>query len=179
MCRIIISGYFCTGKTSVIKLLEEEFNLHKPKVYTTRNMRHNEREGYPYTFIDDTQFQRLESINELFDPIKHAGNCYAADRSDIFDKAKWIIDILPDSWETYKQIPGVIGIYLIPPPKEELRVRALKRGDFEVSIEARLEAIHDQDLSSYHYVIEPQPSLEALCNKVRAIVRERISSPLY
>lgn len=179
MCTIVISGYFCTGKTSVMRILEEEFDLHKPKVYTTRAMRSGEKEGDPYTFITKEKFDQLGMIEGLFDPIKHAGNHYAADKTEIYGKDRWIIDILPDSWETYKQIPGVIGIYLIPPDKEVLKARAIARKDSPEAIEKRLQAIKDQDPTAYHYAIEPQSSLEELCDKIREIVKRIIEPPSH
>lgn len=173
-CRIVISGYFCTGKTSVMEMLSKEFHLKKPVDYTTRNMRPNEREGFPYTFISKEKFLELAGNNLVFDPIEHAGNHYAVDLKSIMEGKRWIMDILPDSWEVFKKIPGVIGIYLIPPGEAELRRRAAVRGDLAESIEKRLKAVKLQDLESYDYVIEPQASLEDLHRKIRGIVLEKL-----
>lgn len=170
MRRIIISGYFCTGKTSILKHLAKEFGLHKPKVYTTRLMRANEKEGDPYTFISEEIFHLLKKSNKLFDPMQHADNYYAVDLEDMYEKEIWVIDILPDSWDIFKKIPGVVGIYLIPPNPKILKERALERGDSEESIAMRLKAMKEQNPDDYDYAIEPQTSLKELWNRVKAII---------
>lgn len=170
-CKIIISGYFCTGKTSAMEYLNKEFGLKKVKDYTTRKMRKNESEGNPYYFISEERFSELEKMKKLFDPIQHAGNKYGTDLDALNGEGKWVLDILPDSWDKYSKLKGVIGIYLAPPPEEVLKERASKRGDSKESVKMRLEAIKQQDLSSYDYVIEPQESLEALCQKLGSIVK--------
>lgn len=169
--KIIISGYFCTGKTSVIKALGENLDLHKPKCYTTRKMRPQEREGFPYNFITDKLFSQLHSQDKLFDPIEHDGHQYAGDYEELFGDNNWVMDILPDSWPVYKKIPGVIGIYLNPPKDEVLRERAIMRGDDSISIEKRIRSVkHDIDTNTYDYVIDPQESFEALLHKILKIV---------
>ena len=169
-CKIIISGYFCTGKTSVMELLQQNFGLKKPKAYTTRQMRPNEKEGFPYSFISEEKFSELERIGKLFDPITHAGNRYAGDREALYADEGWVMDILPDSWSIYSKIPGVVGIYLIPPSKEVLRKRAIERGDTPESINRRIEAIKPQDPELYHHAIEPQKSLQDLYGRIISIV---------
>lgn len=169
-CKIIISGYFCTGKTSVMELLQQNYSLKKPKDYTTRSMRSNEREGFPYSFISEEKFLELERIGKLFDPIMHAGNRYASDREALFSDGPWVMDILPDSWPVYSQIPGVIGIYLIPPSHDILNERAIKRGDSLESINRRIEAITLQDPKLYDFAVEPQKSLQDLYGRIISII---------
>jgi guanylate kinase len=172
LCRIVLSGYFCTGKTSIMQMLYKEMNLKKPKDFTTRAMRVNEKEGDPYFFITKEQFALLERRGKLFDPIEHDGHRYGVDYDDIFGSRRWVMDILPTSWDKFNKITGVIGIYLIPPSIDVLKKRAILRGDSLKSIEKRLLLLRPQDLSSYHYVIEPQPSLEELFLKTKVICQK-------
>jgi len=175
MCRIVLSGYFCTGKTSIMRRLNTELGLKKPKDFTTRSMRDGEKEGDPYFFITREQFSYLESIGKLFDPIEYAGNMYAVDYDDLFQTRHWVMDILPDSWDKFSRIPRVIGVYLIPPAIEILKERALSRGDSIASVGRRINAIRPQNLSVYHYAIEPQESLDALFQRVKAICQQALN----
>jgi guanylate kinase len=154
-----------------MKHLEKTLGLQKLRVFSTRPMRANESQGDPYTFISPEKFNDLERTNSLFDSIRHANNCYAADKGEIYRKDQWVIDILPDSWPKYRKIPGVIGIHLISPDKEVLRDRAVNRQESAESIQMRLAAIKDENPLDYDFAIPPQPTLEDLCHLVEIIVR--------
>lgn len=54
--KIILSGPFCTGKTSLIQMIQERWKIDKIVDDTTRTMRNGEREGFPYHFISEKDF---------------------------------------------------------------------------------------------------------------------------
>lgn len=170
-CRVIFSGPFCCGKTSLIEKLEKEYGIPKLIDDTTRKQRPNERDGYPYNFISEETFQEREKKGYYFETITFNGYKYGAPKKPLFENPRWALDILSNSWPAYQNIPHVIGIYLAPPPIEELKRRARLRGDSEEKIQQRIEALKDEDPRGFTYRIPPQESLEKTYEIVKSILK--------
>ena len=172
-CRLILSGPFCTGKTSIIKVLSEKHQIPKLIDDTTRPMRAQERPGFPYNFIQEREFRERLDRNYYFETVTFNGYFYGVPRKSL-EQDKWSLDILESSWGFYKDLPGVIGIYLEPPPIEVLVKRAQLRGDSTKHIEDRLLLLQNQSAISFPYHIPSQTTLEKSVEEIEKILRSKI-----
>lgn len=170
-CRVIFSGPFCTGKTTLMEKLEKEYGTPKLIDDSTRPMRPNERQGFPYHFIAEEEFLNKLNNEEYFESVHFNGYYYGVPKAELA-KNKWTLDVLSTSWKHYKDIPYVIGIYLESPGEEELIRRARKRGDSEEKIRQRLEALKDEDPSEFIYRIPPQEKIEDTFEIVKQIIEK-------
>ena len=72
-CRLLFSGGFCTGKTTLINMLMKEFPIEKLPDYTTRAMRPGEREGWPYFFLTPETFAQYDEQNRFLNRLRSMG----------------------------------------------------------------------------------------------------------
>lgn len=152
-CRVVFSGPFCCGKTTIIEMLAQEHQIPKIIDDSTRQMRPNERQGFPYNFISREAFLQREAEGCYHEAVVFNNNHYGVPKGPLYQQERWSLDVLSKSWKHYKDIPGVIGIYLEPPSEEELIRRARHRGDSEERIRERIEALKDEDPSEFTYRI--------------------------
>lgn len=71
---IILVGKSGSGKSSVAKFLEEEYQLSEIKTYTTRRKRSIGERGH--TFIDKNTYSRHKLNNEIIAETEFCGNIY-------------------------------------------------------------------------------------------------------
>jgi guanylate kinase len=169
MCRIILSGPFCTGKTSIMERLKERYSIPKLIDDTTRPRRLSEQLDFPYHFISESEFQKRASCGYYFETATCNGYHYGVPKKLLFEQERWSLDILSSSWYLYKDLPGVIGIYLEPPSIEELRRRARLRGDSQEAIEQRIQLFLEEEESSMPYRI-CSCSLEQMMREIAKIL---------
>lgn len=159
-CRVIFSGGFCCGKTTLIKMLAEQYGIPKIIDDSTRDMRPGEEPHFPYNFISEDEFQRRLDTGYYFESVVFNGRRYGIPKASLL-KEKWSVDLLSTSWKLYMNIPGVIGIYLEPPKDLEiLKQRARARGDAEHKIMERIESLKQEDPSEFIHRIPPQNSIQ-------------------
>lgn len=60
-----ILGRFASGKTTIAKILQEQYGYKRVVTCTTRKKREGEREGIDYYFLSDAEFESLDSKNKL------------------------------------------------------------------------------------------------------------------
>lgn len=172
--HIVLSGGFCTGKTTLINRLMAELPIKKLTSYTTRPMRPGEKEGSPYFFLTREGFDQYDAEGKLFDRIEFTGNSYAVKRTDLHEKKQWLLDIVSSSLPTYKaEVPDIISIYLQPASREELIHRARERGDGEEQIEKRLRCLEEEKPEEFDYYLPGGMSLEDKYNFIRKLIIER------
>lgn len=173
-CRLLFSGGFCTGKTTIITRLMEEFPIEKLPDYTTRAMRPGERQGFPYTFLTPEQFEEYDSKDLFFEQITFNGKRYGIMKSDLHRMPHWMLDVLWSSYPAYKkEVPDAIGIYLEPPSREELIRRARERGDSEEQIAKRLECLKEERPEGFDYTLPGDMPLEEKYNFIRTLIINR------
>lgn len=169
--KIIVSGSYCSGKTSLIQMLQEKQGIPKLIDHTTRPMRDHEREGFPYHFISKEKFQENANKKCYFEWIEFNQNYYGVPKKQLFDAESWALDILSSSWKEYKgHVPGVLGVYLESPDEETLKSRARQRGDDEKKIQERLQLHRQEEKQDFDLIIPAETTLEEkyqiLCNKI-------------
>ena len=129
--RIIISGGYCAGKTSLLKLMEKNLGIPKLIDHSTREMRTEEQDGFPYHFISRNEFKKNISLGKYYDWVEFCGNYYGVLREEVFGQKLWSLDTLTATWlNKYKnKVPGVYGVFLQSPSYKIILKRARDRGD--------------------------------------------------
>lgn len=128
----VISAPSGVGKTTISKMLQEEFSCVAESVScTTRKPREGEVDGKDYHFITQKQFEEKLKNNEFLEHVEFLQNSYGTLKSEIEanqSNGKHVLLVIDT--EGAKQIKKQIKacfIFLLPPTLEELENRLQKR----------------------------------------------------
>lgn len=142
---LVISAPSGTGKTTLIRMLREEFpRLSYSISCTTRAPREGERDGGDYHFLSRERFLRLRDEGSFAEWAEVHGNFYGTPLAPVRDMLLQGRDVLFDidvqgARQLKASLPEVFRIFILPPSLEELRRRLRKRGlDSEEVIRRRL-----------------------------------------
>ena len=159
---VILSSPSGVGKTTLTKKIQQKYQTFKISVsYTTRPPRSNEVDGVDYHFVSKDNFEKLMNENKFYEYAKIFENYYGTLKKSV-DQTLLTNDILFDiDWQGTKQLSKfknlkLIKIYLIPPNKDELKQRLIKRNqDSSQEVERRFKA-YDNDIrhwKDYDHII--------------------------
>ncbi len=159
---VILSSPSGAGKTTITKKIQQKYQTFKISVsHTTRKPRPNEVDGVDYYFITHQKFQKLIDEGKFYEYAKIFDNYYGTLKETV-DKMIKKNDIIFDiDWQGTQQLSkfknlNLIKIYLIPPNKEELKKRLIKRNqDSPKEVERRFKA-YDNDIhhwKDYDFII--------------------------
>ena len=186
-------GYSSVGKDTILKQVLKDMDDVKPIISTTtRPMRKGETEGVEYYFIDDTEFfrrgtdfveQRIYHTKVKENGVeKDATWRYGIERAEL-EKDDYLI-VIVDS-VGYKELKNYVGNGKIVPifisaPQEELRTRALARGDLEAEVDRRLKDDYERFMdfrvrTVYHEVKNGEGRLEEAIKEVENIITKHIN----
>ena len=186
-------GYSSVGKDTILKQVLKDMDDVKPIISTTtRPMRKGETEGVEYYFIDDTEFfrrgtdfveQRIYHTKVKENGVeKDATWRYGIERAEL-EKDDYLI-VIVDS-VGYKELKNYVGNGKIVPifisaPQEELKARALARGDLEAEIDRRLKDDYERFMdfrvrTVYHEVKNGEGRLEEAIKEVEGIITKHIN----
>ena len=159
---VILSSPSGAGKTTITKKIQQKYQTFKISVsHTTRKPRPNEVDGVDYFFVSHEKFERLIKEEKFYEFAKIFDNYYGTLRETVDQTIKKNDIIFDIDWQGTKQLSRfknleLIKIYLIPPNKEELKKRLVKRNqDSTQEVERRFKA-YDKDIKhweDYDYVI--------------------------
>ena len=186
-------GYMGVGKDTILKQVLKDMDDVKPIISTTtRPMRKGEIEGVEYYFIDDTEFfrrgtdfveQRIYHTKVKENGVeKDATWRYGIERMEL-EKDDYLI-VIVDS-VGYKELKNYVGNNKIVPifisaPQEELKARALARGDLEAEVDRRLKDDYERFMdfrvrTVYHEVKNTNGRLEEAIKEVENIITKHIN----
>ena len=186
-------GYMGVGKDTILKQVLKDIDDVKPIISTTtRPMRKGETEGVEYYFIDDTEFfrrgtdfveQRIYHTKVKENGVeKEATWRYGIERAEL-EKDDYLI-VIVDS-VGYKELKNYVGNNKIVPifisaPQEELKARALARGDLEAEVDRRLKDDYERFMdfrvrTVYHEVKNGEGRLEEAIKEVENIITKHIN----
>lgn len=176
---LIISSPSGAGKTTLTRDLLSNFpDITFSVSHTTRKPRANERDGNDYHFVSREEFQALADAGRFAEWAEVHGNLYGTsldeiDRAQAEGKAGIVFDIDYQGARQIKNVrPNAIGVFVLPPSMEELKLRLRNRAsDDEATIErryrnARTEIGHYQ---LFDYIIV-NDNLEQAKTQLRSIV---------
>lgn len=186
-------GYSSVGKDTILKQVLKDIDDVKPIISTTtRPMRKGETEGVEYYFIDDKTFMEkgTDFIEQRIYHTKVKENGvekdsiwrYGIERAEL-EKDDYLI-VIVDS-VGYKELKNYVGNNKIVPifisaPQEELKARALARGDLEAEVDRRLKDDYERFMdfrvrTVYHEVKNTNGRLEEAIKEVENIITKHIN----
>ena len=159
---VILSSPSGAGKTTITKKIQQKYQSFKISVsHTTRKPRPNEVDGVDYYFVSQEKFKKLIKEDKFYEYAKIFDNYYGTSKESVDSTIKNNDIIFDIDWQGTKQLSKfknlkLIKIYIVPPNKEELKKRLIKRNqDSPSEVERRFKA-YDQDIKhwkDYDYVI--------------------------
>mgnify|MGYP001370727649 CR=1 FL=1 len=159
---IILSSPSGVGKTTITKKIQQKNQSFKISVsHTTRTPRSNEIDGVDYFFVSKIKFKELIDKKKFYEYAKIFDNYYGTLKENV-DQSILKNDIIFDiDWQGTKQLSkfknlNLIKIFLIPPSKDELKLRLVKRNqDLPEEVERRFKGF-DSDIlhwADYDYIV--------------------------
>ena len=159
---VILSSPSGAGKTTITKKIQQKYRSFKLSVsHTTRKPRPNEVDGVDYHFVSNDKFKNYITNGKFDEYAKIFENYYGTSKQSV-DKTVIKNDIIFDiDWQGTKQLSKfknlkLIKIFLIPPNKNELKKRLIKRNqDSPQEVKRRFKGFDDDILhwKDYDYVI--------------------------
>lgn len=174
----IIAAPSGAGKSSLVKALGEQIdNIDVSVSYTTRNSRHDEKEGEAYYFIDENEFKNLIKQNRLLEYANVFDNYYGTSRDWVeAELASGKNIILEIDWQGARQVSSQlrnsVAIFILPPNYNSLRDRLLNRHSDEMeTIELRMDAAREEisHYKEFDYIVINDNFEQALA-EIKAII---------
>lgn len=177
---VVISGPSGVGKGTVRRALFELPN-HKFEYsisYTTRPIREGEIDGEDYHFISKELFEQMIEEDKFLEWAEFVGNYYGTPKEAIEEKLaegkEVVLEIEVDgALQIRKQMKDAVFIFIVPPGKQALYDRLLKRGtESEDKIKERiLKAESEFKLAhKYDYIVVNDDVMNA-ADRIVAIIR--------
>jgi guanylate kinase len=175
----IVAAPSGAGKSTLVNaLLEREPGIELSISHTTRQPRPGEADGQHYHFCTLEEFQVLLDRNELLEQALVHGNRYGTARSAVEPRLAAGRDVLLEiDYQGARQVrrvmPEAVGIFILPPSREELERRLRRRAqDSEAVIAHRLEGSREEirHALEFDYVIV-NDRFERALEDLTAIVR--------
>ena len=150
-----ISAPSGAGKTSLVAaLIDSTDDVLVSVSNTTRDMRPGEVDGvnYHFTAIDD--FVAMIAQDAFLEHAEVFGNRYGTSTQWVKDTLAAGQDVILEiDWQgaqqVRKQIPEIVGIFILPPSREELRQRLSGRGTDDKSVVDARMAEAESEMSHY------------------------------
>ena len=131
---VILSSPSGAGKTTLVKKISSRNNFKISISHTTRKPRINEKDGKHYFFVKDKEFKKLIKQKKFLEYAKVFKNYYGSLEENVVEKLEKSENVIFDiDWQGTQQIKNIklkykiITIFILPPTKEELFNRLLKR----------------------------------------------------
>ena len=131
---VIVSSPSGAGKTTLVKKISSENNFSISISHTTRKPRSYELDGSHYFFVSNSEFKKLISNEKFLEYAKVFNNYYGSIKDTVIDKLNKGENIIFDiDWQGTEQIKQknlkykIITVFILPPSREELFERLLKR----------------------------------------------------
>ena len=174
----VISAPSGAGKTSICRAILSLFPVLLQSIsFTTREMRHGEREGRDYHFVSHAVFDKMIADDDFAEWAEVHGNRYGTARATLDQAREESTDILLDiDYQGAEQLrnSGVDGvfIFILPPGMTELRKRLESRNtDNEKIIARRMNNATGEiaEASRFDYLVV-NDVLDQAVEKVRSIM---------
>lgn len=176
---IVVSGASGSGKTTICRILSNEFGLYYSVSHTTRAKRDREVYARDYYFVTAGEFKKMIAAGDFVEWAQVYNNYYGTSRRLIeqhLSQGRGVILDLDTQGATNikKAFPEALLIFLKTPKLEDLRERLLKRGrDSAAEIERRLAYAQNElsQIGQYDHVIV-NDDLDKAVDEARQIVKK-------
>ncbi|MFL2903059.1 MAG: guanylate kinase [Candidatus Pelagibacter sp.] len=138
---IILSSPSGAGKTTLVKKIASRKKYTISISHTTRKPRVSEKNGRDYYFINKVKFKKLIKEKKFLEYAKVFKNFYGSLKENVTKKLSNGENVIFDiDWQGTRQIKEsnlkykIITIFILPPSKQELFKRLLKRDQKDKNI---------------------------------------------
>ena len=161
----IVSAPSGAGKTSLLQALLEQRQAGRQRLlsvsHTTRKPRPGEAHGVHYHFVSVEQFQRMQQDREFLESARVFDNYYGTSEASVREQLQSGSDVILEiDWQgaaqVRRQLPGTVGIFILPPSVAELerRLRDRRTDSPEVIARRLRDALSDMShWDEFDYVI--------------------------
>lgn len=174
---IILVGASGSGKSSIEKMLVEQYGMKNTISYTTRKKRENEIDGVDYHFVSRDFFELMMAEDFFAETGVYNGEFYGTAKKDC-TKDKVAV-ITPSGLRQLKEADrdgslGIISFYIKVPRRDRL-IKLLERNDdIDTAYRRSLidEGLFDGVEDEVDFVLENKNykhSVEAMCNGIDAL----------
>jgi len=178
----ILSSPSGAGKTTLVKKISKNKNFSVSVSHTTRSPRPNEIDGKDYYFVSKNNFKKLIKKGEFLEHARVFDNYYGSSKKLVIEKLKKGKNIIFDiDWQGTRQIRNkklkykLLTIFVLPPSKEELMKRLIKREKNNLkTVKKRMKGFK-KDLSKwrdYDYVLI-NDNLKFCYKKIMYIIKSK------
>jgi len=151
----IIAAPSGAGKTSLVKaIVEQADNIDVSISHTTREPRHDEKNGEAYHFIDETEFKSFIKQNRFLEHAKVFDSHYGTSRDWVEQQLTAGKNIILEiDWQGAQQIKSQlrnsVGIFILPPDYQTLRERLVGRQNDDQNVINRRMSAAREEISHY------------------------------
>ncbi len=180
----ILSSPSGAGKTTLVKKISKNRDFLVSVSHTTREPRPNEKNGKDYFFTSKNYFRKLIKKGEFLEYAKVFNNYYGSSKNLVTKKLKQGKNIVFDiDWQGTRQIRNkklkykLLTIFILPPSKEELLKRLVKRENNNMRTVKKRMRYFKKDLSKwkeYDYVVI-NDDLKNCYNKIMHVIKRKKS----
>ena len=160
---VILSSPSGAGKTTLVKKISSRKKYIISISHTTRKPRVNEKNGKDYFFVKNKDFKKLIKEKKFLEYANVFKNYYGSLKKNVFDTLNDGKNVIFDiDWQGTKQIKNknlkykLLTIFILPPSKEELKKRLIKREKKNLSTVGKRMKEFKKDLlrwKEYDYVV--------------------------
>ena len=181
---ITLTGISGSGKTTVLRNLEEDFNYHKVITCTTREPRPSENEvhGEDYFFLDKEDFKSQVKENKFVESEEFDGNFYGTRWAEINSETTIPVAILePNGAQNMKELFSQKGSkyevikVLLECPKEVAIERITKRDStIPERLEKRLNSLNYKETDWQDRDYDLRLPFGSDISKINDLIKEKI-----
>ena len=131
---LTITGASGSGKSTIARILTEEFSYRRVVTCTSRPPREREQDGIDYHFRNRDVLLGMKERGELLAPTEFAGNIYGIPASEFEDKGDGKFPVVVLDTDGVREMKEkfrdkVFSAYIRISPKEALRRMTLRDGE--------------------------------------------------
>lgn len=171
----VISAVSASGKSTLVDSVISKLNLQRLITTTTRAIRETET-GNEYHFVSRNEYETLLESHKFIESACVYGNYYGLETNELvknIDKPRIIIlDV--KGYNSIKSIyPNTIGIFILPPSRDEIQNRLNERNGDPNEIVTRLAEMDSELLTvdSYNFKVKPD-TLECMEEAIISIIQK-------
>ena len=174
----IVAAPSGAGKSSIVNaVLARDPRLALSISFTSRQPRPGERHAEHYHFVTADAFEAMVAAGDFFEHALVHGDWKGTARQSVLPQLAAGKDVVLEiDWQgarqVRKQVPGAVGIFILPPSRGALEQRMRSRGqDSEETIRRRLAAAREEmsHYDEFDYVVVNEV-FEAAVDEVGAII---------
>lgn len=179
----IVAAPSGAGKTSLVKaLLQRMEDIRVSVSYTTRAPRPREQDGIDYHFVSPDRFGAMVAEGAFLEHATVFDRSYGTGRDWVMRQLAAGTDVILEiDWQGARQVrtafPGNVGVFILPPSRDELERRLRARGQDGDDIIQRRMRDAQSEMSHYDefdYVIINEDFDRALSELMAVVVAQRL-----